>query len=101
MKKILITGGAGNVGGSLTEALLKDIDNEVTVVDNLITGSKSKLDFSEKDNLKFIKADVNRWEDISSVMLSEKFDYVFHYAALVGVKRTLDNPIMVLDDITG
>src|SRR5688572_32405731 len=29
------------------------------------------------------------------------FDYVFHYAALVGVKRTLDNPIQVLNDITG
>jgi UDP-glucuronate decarboxylase len=33
--------------------------------------------------------------------LSNRFDYVFHYAALVGVKRTLDNPIMVLDDIDG
>ncbi|HKK40647.1 MAG TPA: NAD-dependent epimerase/dehydratase family protein, partial [Cryomorphaceae bacterium] len=30
-----------------------------------------------------------------------RFDYVFHYAALVGVKRTLKNPVKVLDDITG
>jgi len=35
------------------------------------------------------------------VMLSYQFDYVFHYAAVVGVKRTLDNPVMVLKDIDG
>jgi UDP-glucose 4-epimerase len=29
------------------------------------------------------------------------FDYVFHYAAVVGVQRTLDNPVMVLNDING
>jgi UDP-glucose 4-epimerase len=29
------------------------------------------------------------------------FDYVFHYAAMVGVKRTLENPISVLEDIEG
>ncbi|GAL74976.1 dTDP-glucose 4,6-dehydratase [Nonlabens ulvanivorans] len=34
-------------------------------------------------------------------MLSHKFDYVFHYAAMVGVQRTLDNPIKVLQDIDG
>ena len=32
---------------------------------------------------------------------SFQFDYVFHYAALVGVQRTLDNPVQVLNDITG
>ena len=34
-------------------------------------------------------------------MLSRTIDYVFHYAALVGVQRTLDNPISVLRDIDG
>jgi UDP-glucose 4-epimerase len=34
-------------------------------------------------------------------MLSYKFDYVFHYSAMVGVKRTLENPIKVLEDIKG
>jgi UDP-glucose 4-epimerase len=34
-------------------------------------------------------------------MLVNQFDYVFHYAAVVGVKRTQENPIMVLDDIEG
>ena len=34
-------------------------------------------------------------------MCSERFDYVYHYAAVVGVQRTLANPVMVLDDIDG
>jgi UDP-glucose 4-epimerase len=29
------------------------------------------------------------------------FDYVFHYAAVVGVKRTLENPVLVLEDLQG
>jgi UDP-glucose 4-epimerase len=34
-------------------------------------------------------------------MLYNKFDYVFHYAAVVGVLRTLQNPKLVLDDLKG
>ena len=34
-------------------------------------------------------------------MTAERFDFVFHYAAVVGVKRTLENPLMVLQDIEG
>ena len=34
-------------------------------------------------------------------MQCPNFDYVFHYAAVVGVKRTIENPIMVLDDLKG
>ena len=34
-------------------------------------------------------------------MISYSFDYVFHYAAIVGVQRTLENPTIVLSDIQG
>jgi UDP-glucose 4-epimerase len=34
-------------------------------------------------------------------MTAYKFDYVFHYAAVVGVKRTTENPVMVLNDLQG
>jgi UDP-glucuronate decarboxylase len=34
-------------------------------------------------------------------MLAYQFDYIFHYAAVVGVQRTLDNPSKVLKDIEG
>lgn len=100
-RKILITGGAGNVGGSLARRLVSDPDNEVMIVDNLLTGSLSKLPDKSLSNWKFIKADVNHFHNISAIMTSYRFDYVFHYAAVVGVKRTLENPKMVLDDIDG
>jgi UDP-glucose 4-epimerase len=100
-RTILVTGGAGNVGSALVNGLLKEKDTFVVVVDNLTTGDIRKIPFAEKDNLKFIKADVNDFREISAIMLSYKFDYVFHYAALVGVQRTLDNPVKVLRDIDG
>ena len=34
-------------------------------------------------------------------MLSYSFDYVFHFAAVVGVIRTQENPVSVLNDIQG
>ena len=100
-KKILITGGAGNVGGALARNLVKDDNLEITILDNLSTGSKLKLPDSSYKNWDFVNSDVNNFDDMSVVMTSKKFDYVFHYAAVVGVKRTQDNPIMVLNDIEG
>ncbi len=99
--KILVTGGAGNVGSALVEKLISDPGNFVVIVDNLSTGFASKLPSSDFSNWKFIKADVNVQTDISSVMLSHNFDYVFHFAAVVGVTRTQEHPIDVLNDIEG
>lgn len=99
--KILVTGGAGNVGSALVEKLISNPLNFVVIVDNLSTGFLSKLPSKELINWKLIKADVNNFNDISAVMLSYNFDYVFHFAAVVGVVRTQENPIDVLNDIEG
>tara|TARA_B100000809_G_scaffold51342_1_gene46531 strand:+ start:10582 stop:11526 length:945 start_codon:yes stop_codon:yes gene_type:complete len=98
---ILVTGGAGNVGSALVEALIEDANNFIVVVDNLLTGSRAKLPEAPHNNLKFIHCDVNFEDQIRSVFHTFSFDYVFHYAALVGVKRTLENPLSVLEDISG
>ena len=100
-RRILVTGGAGFVGSAMAERLAQDPNNYVVIVDNLLTGSLVKIPSNDHDNIRFIKCDCNRFEDISGVFFGHHFDYVFHYAAVVGVKRTLANPVMVLEDIEG
>ncbi|CAM2918695.1 NAD-dependent epimerase/dehydratase family protein [Flavobacterium frigoris] len=96
---ILITGGAGNVGSAIASKLAENSNNFIVIVDNLSTGSLTKI--PKRDNVIFIKANTNSYNDIVPIFGRYNFDYVFHYAALVGVKRTLENPMMVLDDIEG
>ena len=97
--KILITGGAGFIGSSLAEYLLEKTQAQIVVVDNYLTGRPQNLPIS--DRFRFIKADANDFNDIASIFQTFGFDYVFHYAAVVGVKRTLENPVLVLDDLVG
>lgn len=101
MTKILVTGGAGFIASELAEKLAQNRDNNVVIVDNFVTGDPAKIPHNNQDNLHFIKCDVNSFQDISGVFYAYRFDYVFHYAALVGVQRTLNNPVAVLNDIEG
>lgn len=103
VNKILVTGGAGFIGSAMALKLMSDEDNYVVIVDNLSTGNIEKippLDYRAK-RWKFIKCDVNNYRDIAEIMLGFKFDYVFHYAAIVGVQRTQTYPVSVLNDIEG
>ncbi|MFA6149737.1 MAG: NAD-dependent epimerase/dehydratase family protein [Chitinophagaceae bacterium] len=99
MVKILITGGAGFIPSSFADKLLSIGGYQVVLVDNFLTGKVSNI--PQHENCKFIKCDVNQYNDIAAIMTAHNFDYVFHYAAVVGVLRTLDNPVMVLRDIDG
>ncbi len=99
MSKILVTGGAGFIGSSLASELANDLQNQVVIVDNFLTGSEENIPTAP--NCTFIQGDVNDITCMEPIMHRDQFDYVFHYAAVVGVKRTLDNPLMVLQDIDG
>lgn len=101
IKTILITGGAGNVGSALARKLVQNPQYHIVIVDNLSTGSRNKLPDARYSNFNFIQADVNVRRDMSTIMLSNKFDAVFHFAAVVGVERTQEHPIDVLRDIEG
>ncbi len=98
---ILVTGGAGFIASAIVEKLAENPDYFIVIVDNLLTGSQDKIPVSSHDNIRFIRCDVNHYIDLSTVMMSHRFEYVFHYAAVVGVQRTLDNPVMVLRDLQG
>lgn len=101
MNRILVTGAAGFIPSALAIRLAQEPDTEVVAVDNLTTGDIRKLEPERFPDMHFIKCDVNRFEDISSVFHAYRPQYVFHYAAVVGVKRTTDNPVSVLRDIDG
>lgn len=99
--KILVTGGAGFIGSALAEKLISNKQNYVVIADNLSTGETKKLPQIPKDNWCFINCNVNNYQHIAEVMLSYRFNYVFHYAAVVGVLRTLETPVNVLNDLHG
>ncbi|TXD81704.1 NAD-dependent epimerase/dehydratase family protein [Subsaximicrobium wynnwilliamsii] len=99
MTNFLITGGAGNIGSALASRLAETEDNQITIIDNLSTGHRSKI--PQADNVTFINANVNDYNDILPVFGRFDFDYVFHFAAVVGVQRTLEHPVAVLEDIEG
>jgi len=99
MAKLLITGGAGQLGSALAHVLSQNPEHSIVVVDNLLTGQVHKI--PKSSNVLFINADVNNYHDVVPIFGRFDFDYVFHYAAVVGVKRTLEHPIKVLEDIEG
>jgi UDP-glucose 4-epimerase len=99
MKKVLITGAAGFIASSLTDALLRTGRYSVVGVDNFLTGKKEFIPVHP--NYTFIECDVNNVLAFEPALAGYEFDYLFHYAAVVGVIRTTENPKMVMDDITG
>jgi len=98
MKRVLVTGAAGFIPSSLVDQLL-DHGYFVVGVDNFLSGHAENI--IVHPNYVFIRADANQYQEMSSIMTRFSFDYVFHYAAVVGVKRTTDSPALVLNDIQG
>lgn len=100
-KIVLVTGGAGFIGSHLCDKLLTNQAN-VIAIDNLSTGKLENLSEAQKnENFKFIQGDVNDHNLLKSVFETNQIDYVFHYAAVLGVKRVMEQPMLVLDDIIG
>ena len=97
---ILVTGVAGNIGSSLALYLLKNKYN-VIGIDNFLTGNKKKLPPKFYKNFDFIFGDINKKKTVSEIFRKYKIKFVFHFAAVVGVQRTLEFPLKVLEDIEG
>ena len=93
--RALITGGAGFIGSHLTEALL-DGGHQVLILDNLSTGSI--------DNIAHLKGRPGFEYFIDTVdnepllaELIDRSDVVFHFAAAVGVKLIVEQPVHTIE----
>jgi UDP-glucose 4-epimerase len=93
--RALITGGAGFIGSHLSEALL-DAGHHVIILDNLSTGSI--------DNITHLKGRAGFSYHIESVNnepllaeLIDQADVVFHFAAAVGVRLIVEQPVHTIE----
>jgi nucleoside-diphosphate-sugar epimerase len=86
--KTLVTGGAGFIGSNLAQQLLKD-GHSVTILDNFQSGHRINLESVPAAT--FIEGDVRDKDAVEAA--AKGADAIFHLAASVGNKRSIDMPI--------
>ncbi|MCL2156513.1 MAG: NAD-dependent epimerase/dehydratase family protein [Methanobrevibacter sp.] len=96
MKKALVTGGAGFIGFHLAKHL-QEHDCEVTIIDDLSRGIADREfnSFLKKANVNFIKEDMTKKSFMSK--LDDRYDEIYHLAALNGTKYFYTKPEKVLE----
>lgn len=90
--KVLVTGGAGFIGSNLVRQLVED-ENDVTVIDNLLSGYRSNL--VPFPQIRFIEGDIRDEALVTEAITG--VEVVFHLAASVGNKRSIDYPLIDAD----
>jgi UDP-glucose 4-epimerase len=90
----LITGGAGFIGSFLGAELLRR-GHQVTSIDDLSTGSRANIsELEETPGFKFIVGSGADRELMPA--LAAGCDFIFHLAAVVGVKRVVQSPLAAI-----
>jgi len=92
VSKYLITGGAGFIGSSIAEHLIKE-GHFIRVLDNFFSGKEENLDFAKglgKDKFELIRGDITNAADCDKAC--QGIDYVLHQAALRSVPKSLQDP---------
>ena len=88
-KRLVVTGGAGFIGSNIVDRLVAE-DNEVVVIDNLLTSKANNLK-DVMSRIKFVNGDIQDLDLLAREF--EGIDYVLHQAALASVPRSIENPI--------
>ena len=87
--RVLITGGAGFIGSHLCDSLVA-AGNEVSILDNLSTGSERNIAHL-KGKIQVNQGDIRDKELVEK--LTKDSDLILHMAAALGVDNILENPI--------
>ena len=101
-KTVLITGGAGFIGGAFVKRLLLETKCKVYIIDKLnyasdltsieeITKSENKL-INISERYKFFKCDIANRDNLENIFNQVKPDLVFNFAAETHVDRSIDDP---------
>ena len=97
--KILVTGGAGFIGGNFVHYMLREHpEDQILCVDALTYAGNMETLASILDNpkFKFIKADISDRKKIYEIFEQEKPDIIVNFAAESHVDRSIDNPAVFL-----
>src|SRR5690349_24184823 len=93
--RALVTGGAGFIGSHLSEALL-DQGHDVLILDNLSTGSIDNIaHLKGRSGFEYFVDTVNN-EPLLAELIGRS-DVVFHFAAAVGVKLIVEQPVHTIE----
>ena len=87
--RVFITGGAGFIGSHLCDALVAE-GKEVTILDNLSSGSKKNIAHLE-GKIKVVQGDIRDQKLVESLVAESEL--ILHMAAALGVDNILENPI--------
>ena len=87
MKNFLLTGGAGYIGSHVVNLLI-DYGYNVTVVDSLVTGNINLIN----KKATFYKCDIADEKIINEILNKNKYDVVMHFAALIRVDESVNEP---------
>lgn len=103
--KILVTGGAGFIGGNFVHYMVNKYPEDMIVNLDLLTyaGNLETLKPVEnKSNYKFVKGDIADRKFVFDLFEKEKFDAVVNFAAESHVDRSIENPeIFVITNVLG
>jgi len=86
MSKVLVTGGAGFIGSTLVDKLIQ-VGHEVVVIDDLSSGCWDYVNPAAH----LYKIDICS-SKIAKIFRQEKFDFVYHLAAQIDVRKSVADP---------